>query len=312
MEDLTKTVEDTNTDANFVEGQGEAEGVVEENTNTPDTTPEAPVIEDGTKFMRTPYDEVQDSVMKQFRESYGDYVYVVQWSSVEDVIVYWDGSDGNYYRITFVMGEDETIEFGEEKVQVKPRYLSQEEIESTFTDGTDTATETDPETVKDENVVLTEQQGPIGEVGEKGLEGTEGIVEDESIGTVGEGEVNDGKTEEAQKGLLLTESEAEQLEKDMAELQTFRRQEKELMIQEFTDLITAEDLKAISDLVDKFSKEDLEMKLSVAAMRKMKAEKESGSTISAMKFYESNQNENQQNQDPTLELINRWKDKNKR
>lgn len=182
------------------------------------------------------------------------------------MVVYWNGQDMKYYRETFVMdNETETITFGE-PVLVKPRYLTEEEIESTF--------------------IEVEKEEIVDQGGQNGQE--ENTTED---------------------GIFLSKSEAEQLEKDMAELQAFRKGEKELIVQSFKDLVSEEELNKVLAEVDNFSKEELEVKLSLIVARNIKLEKiQETKNFSAVKIFNETKN-NPTNEDPTVTLINYWKDK---
>ena len=221
-------------------------------------------------FMRTPYDEVQAEVVKQFREAMGDNMYIVQWSIFDDMIVFWNGEDNQYYRVDFVMNnETETLTFGE-PVIVKPRYITEQEIDQLFPEQPD-------------------RGGQIQNATESG----------------GEGE----NTPE-QKGLLLSESEADQFKKDMAELQAFRKEDKLKFVGTFEELVDKEVYASILESIDEFTKEELETKLSVEAMKKIKAEKEQDQArkINPVKFYAGTQNTHT-NGNPVASLIDQWKDK---
>lgn len=80
-------------------------------------------------FMRKTYDEKMQEVFDAVYEAFGSYTYVVQIS--EDAAVFLDYETGNYYRASYTANE-EGYEFGE-KVVVKPRFLTEEEINSVFT-----------------------------------------------------------------------------------------------------------------------------------------------------------------------------------
>lgn len=223
-------------------------------------------------FMRTPMSEVQENVVKQFRESMGDDKYVVQWSWFDDMIVFWNGEDGEYYRVDFVMNnETETLTFGE-PVLVKPRYITEAEMDELF-----------PEQPREDRGGQLENATEV---------------------------TTDTADTAEQKGLILSESEAAQLEKDMAELQAFRKEDKLKLVATFEDLVDKEVYTTISEQVDEFTKEELETKLSVEAMKKIKAEKEleKTQTINPVKFYTGSQ-ENNAKENPVASLIDQWKDK---
>ena len=65
--------------------------------------------------------KVAEKILSAFYTEYGDYVYV-QWSPFDNILVYMDFQDGQYYRVGFSETE-ETITFSE-KVLVKPKILN--------------------------------------------------------------------------------------------------------------------------------------------------------------------------------------------
>lgn len=91
----------------------------------------AEILTELQKFMRVTEDEMAKSVMKAAYQKYGDQIFVVQWSSVDNMIVFMDMADGNYYRVKFYMTGDDKIEMGE-KDWVKPRFLTEKEIQMVF------------------------------------------------------------------------------------------------------------------------------------------------------------------------------------
>ena len=195
---------------------------------------------------------------------------IVQWSMFDDMIVFYNGEDGKYYRVDFVMNnETETLTFGEPVIVMK-RYLTEQEIDQLF-----------PE---------REDQG--------------GQVENATQSNA------EGENTPEQEGLLLSESEAEQFKKDMAELQTFRKEDKLKFIGTFEELVDKEIYTSILESVDEFTKEELETKLSVEAMKRVKAEKQEDQArkINPVKFYAGTQN-NHTNGNPVANLIDQWKDK---
>jgi hypothetical protein len=220
------------------------------------------------KFMRTPYDEIQDGVVKQFREAMGDNMYIVQWSFFDDMVAFYNGEDGKYYRSDFVMNnETEVITFGE-PVIVKPRYLTEAEIDQLFPEQEDR--------------------------GGRAENATNASAEDSA----------------KQEGILFSESRVKELEKDLAELQAFRKEDKLKLAATFEDLVDKDIYQSILTKVDEFTKEELETKLSVEAMKRIKADKkvEKAQTINPVKFYTGQQNTNS-NVNPVASLIDQWKDK---
>lgn len=80
------------------------------------------------KFMRVTEDEMAKSVMKEVYDEFGENIFVVQWSSVDNMVVFMDMEKGHYYRVKFYMIGEEEIKLGE-KEEVKPRFLTEKEIE---------------------------------------------------------------------------------------------------------------------------------------------------------------------------------------
>jgi hypothetical protein len=121
-----------------VEEQPQEEQVVTEEVVVEEPVVEQPVdekFEAFKNFIRATYDEIQKGAVKEVAKAFGDMVQVVQWSSVDDVVVFQDYTDGYYYRVGFIMdNETETLEFGP-KVMVKPRYLTDMEIDMVFPEG---------------------------------------------------------------------------------------------------------------------------------------------------------------------------------
>jgi len=222
------------------------------------------------KFMRAPLDEIEANVVKQFREAMGDNMMIVQWSMFDDMIVFYNGEDGQYYRVDFIMNEEtETLSFGEPAIVMR-RYLTEQEIDQLFPERED-------------------RGGQVENATESNTEGED--------------------TPE-QKGLVLSESEAEQFKKDMAELQAFRKEDKLKFVGTFEDLVDKEVYKSVIESIDEFTKEELETKLSVEAMKKVKAEKEQDQArkINPVKFYAGSQNTHT-NDNSLATLIDQWKDK---
>jgi ethanolamine utilization protein EutQ (cupin superfamily) len=226
--------------------------------------------EEMKKFMRSPIDEIEANVMKQFRKAIGDNMQIVQWSMFDDMIAFYNGNDGKYYRVDFVMNDEtETLTFGKPVIVMK-RYLTEQEI----------------------NQLFPEQQDRGGQV----QNATKSIA--------------NGKNTPKQKGVLLTESQAKQFKKDMAELQVFRKADKLKLAATFQELVDKEIYNSILESIDSLTKEQLETKLSVEAMKRIKAEKESQKTqtINPVKFYTGATNTHT-NQNPVASLIDQWKDK---
>jgi hypothetical protein len=102
-----------------------------EDVNKTETTLPAEIISELQKFMRVTEDEMAKGIMEAAYNKFGNNIFVVQWSSVDDMIVFMDMADGNYYRAKFYMTGDNTIQMGD-KMWVKPRFLTEQEIDMVF------------------------------------------------------------------------------------------------------------------------------------------------------------------------------------
>lgn len=125
--------EEENTESNTNYEQNETST---EETNEETVDVDLQKFEDSFKqFIRTTYDEVQKGALKEVYRNFGDSVAVIQWSSIDNVVVFMDYSAGMIYRAGYVMDDaTETLEFGP-KVEVKPRYLTDREIDMVFPAG---------------------------------------------------------------------------------------------------------------------------------------------------------------------------------
>jgi len=102
-----------------------------EDVNKTETTLPAEILTELQKFMRVTEDEMAKGIMEAAYGKFGQNIFVVQWSSVDDMIVFMDMADGNYYRAKFYMTGDNTIQMGD-KMWVKPRFLTEQEIDMVF------------------------------------------------------------------------------------------------------------------------------------------------------------------------------------
>ncbi len=91
----------------------------------------AEIISELQNFMRVTEDEMAKGIMEAAYGKFGQNIFVVQWSSVDDMIVFMDMADGMYYRSKFYMTGDDKIEMGD-KMWVKPRFLTEQEIDMVF------------------------------------------------------------------------------------------------------------------------------------------------------------------------------------
>lgn len=232
------------------------------------------------EFMRTTSDEIERAVMTAFYESFGDYVYVVQWSPFENVLVYIDFEDGNYYRVNFVKDEEETITFGEKEI-VKPRFLTEDEINQVFTDNSDEEEETFNENGEEVNMGTNEEDSSNNE-------------DDNS---------DDDNEEEGQEftSTALDKSEREELE-------AYRKERKEKFLSEFEEDLDKDFLEKIRKNIATYSYDELEVILSKEFTRVSRENRQQ--TVKPKTFtYDSitNSNTNKSEAELAKELINRYK-----
>jgi hypothetical protein len=109
----------------------------------------AETINELQKFMRVTEDEMAKGIMEAAYGKFGQNIFVVQWSSVDDMIVFMDMADGMYYRSKFYMTGDDKIEMGD-KMWVKPRFLTEQEIDMVFPQTPEERAELDVEIQKNQ------------------------------------------------------------------------------------------------------------------------------------------------------------------
>jgi hypothetical protein len=109
----------------------------------------AEILTELKNFMRVTEDEMAKGIMEAAYGKFGNNIFVVQWSSVDDMIVFMDMADGNYYRVKFYMTGDDKIEMGD-KMWVKPRFLTEQEIDTVFPQSPEERAELDAEIQKNQ------------------------------------------------------------------------------------------------------------------------------------------------------------------
>jgi hypothetical protein len=180
-----------------------------------------------------------------------------------------------YYRVSFTQ-EEGNITFGE-KVVVKPRFLTEEEINSTF--------KVVEEVVQEELVVETK--------------GT--TQEDDAFEQHEEPEVEE--TEEAKEeklnAIALTDSERQELE-------TYRRSDKEALIQSFKEDLPKEFILALIGELDSNTLEELDTKLSKEFTRMMKMTRE-GNTNTALLYRRETNGEPETEKEMVKRLVAQYK-----
>jgi hypothetical protein len=292
------------------------------------------------KFMRVTEDEMTKGVMEAAYGKFGKDIFVVQWSSVDDMIVFMDMTDGKYYRAKFVMNnETETIEMGE-KAMVKPRFLTDQEIDSLFQLKTEvaaekiavaeTAVETPAPEVKEEVTEVAATETPVEEVKEavvtpapeaevakaEAIEApaVENPVVEEAkpaepvVETVPEAEVK-ANDETKQEGIFITESEREQIENDRKELAAFRKEKKLGVIEKYSEYLSKDEKSVFSSKVDEFTIEILEAELAKIAMQKVLKQNQNTNVAGTYGFRSAPKLQQALNSDGLAKLVERYKGK---
>jgi len=227
-------------------------------------------------FMKVTNQETEMEINKAVNQEFGDYCYIIQLSTSEGILVYMDYSaELTYYRVSFTQ-EEGNITFGE-KVVVKPRFLTEEEINSTF--------KVVEEVVQEELVVETK--------------GT--TQEDDAFEQHEEPEVEE--TEEAKEeklnAIALTDSERQELE-------TYRRSDKEALIQSFKEDLPKEFILALIGELDSNTLEELDTKLSKEFTRMMKMTRE-GNTNTALLYRRETNGEPETEKEMVKRLVAQYK-----
>lgn len=224
----------------------------EEETNTnEDEEDQSSKFDEKTKeifdnFMRVTVDEMRDSVLGQFYTEFPD-TYVIQWSTVDNLIVYVDINDYSYYRVSYEMDQEtEILTFGE-IVAVKMRFLTDTEIDSLWPgeDGGDgDFVNVDGEDLED-----------MGTQTEDSEEISSNDNEDDTFNEQEEGKEENSQSEEQLVTAALNSSEREELE-------AFRREKKLNLINSFEDDLSGKFLTELQEQVDNYSFDELEVILS--------------------------------------------------
>lgn len=252
-------------------------------------------------FMKETYDEKLRKVYDAALNAFGD-IYPVQIG--EDAIVFYDYSTGKQYRTNYAV-EGEEFVFGD-KVEVKARYLTEEEINAIFTVNESNEIESFNivGSIIDNNVtysvlpkaVAKQEIAVINNYSEQS-EFPSYYITDETGGWVnttttdftndlvgvryvplelykqlqGAQIEQNNKTDQEEKpeGIFFTQGEKEQIDADRAELETFRRTAKQELITKYEKFLTVEQVAEFNESIDKFKVEELEIKLSSIAMRKV-------------------------------------------
>ena len=224
--------------------------------------------------------EKEMELMEALREEFGDYCYVVQLSTDEQVLVYMDYSaDLAYYRVSYSKGEDGKIAFNE-KVVVKPRFLTEEEISATFV------------------------EAPV--IQEPVIEQKEGTIQEENSSKK-EGEFNEPVQEES-KTTEESQEESKQAalnHSERQELEAFRKEEKIKLIEDFKDDLSKDFVDEIE--VNKYSKDELEVILSKEFTRVTRENRTPKPTQNTFLYRDTNDNRPESESEMAARLVNRYK-----
>jgi len=233
-------------------------------------------------FMRTTTDEIMQTVNEQLRDTFGE-VYIIQWSITENVIVFMDFNDYHYYRVNYTMDEEtETPTFGE-KVHVKMRFLTEEEINTIFSSSEDLGTEE-----RDESLNNNLQDG--------------GVSEQEL-------QQEEFEEEEGQESGTPTfsESEREELIALREEVAEYRRARKLELIESFKEDLSSDFISKLEKDIDKYEFDSLEIVLSKEFTKAMKPEKTQKNNFTPLVYGEHSTTSTKSREQRIKELVEKNK-----
>jgi hypothetical protein len=288
--------------------------------------------------MRVTEDEMAKGIMEAAYGKFGQNIFVVQWSSVDDMIVFMDMADGMYYRAKFYMTGDDKIEMGD-KMWVKPRFLTEQEIDMVFPQTPEERAELDVEiqknqeemqqdmaqatAAKTEEVKVEEPKPevaaetvvtPAPEVVAKAEEVAAPVVETEKPAEpvvetkVPEAEVK-ANDETKQEGIFITEGERVQIENDRQELASFRKEKKLGVIEKYSEYLNKDEKSMFSSKVDEFTLENLEAELAKIAMQKVLKQNQNTNVAGTYGLRTAPKLQQTLNSDGLAKLVERYKGK---
>lgn len=318
-----------------------------EDVNKKETKIPAEIITELQNFMRVTEDEMTKGVMEATYGKYGQNVMIVQWSSVDDMIVFIDMADGMYYRCKFYMTGDNTIEMGD-KMMVKPRFLTEQEIDMVFPETPEEKAESDARIEKNKEemqkdmaqataaqnddikveepkveVVVEPVVTPAPETEVIKVETIEPaaktpvveapVVEEVKpvepvVEVVPEAEVK-ANDEVKQEGVFITESQRIEIEADRKELATFRKEKKLAVIEKYTEYLSKDDKLMFSSKVDEFTVETLEAELAKVSMQKLLKQNQNISVAGTYGIRTAPKLQQNLNGDVLAKLVERYKGK---
>jgi hypothetical protein len=249
-----------------------------------------------------------------------------------------DMADGMYYRSKFYMTGDDKIEMGD-KMWVKPRFLTEQEIDMVFPQTPEERAELDVEiqknqeemqqdmaqatAAKTEEVKVEEPKPevaaetvvtPAPEVVAKAEEVAAPVVETEKPAEpvvetkVPEAEVK-ANDETKPEGVFITEGERVKIEADRKELAEFRKEKKLAVIEKYSEYLSKDDKTMFSSKVDEFTIETLEAELAKVSMQKLLKQNAQTNVAGTYGFRTTPKLQQNPNGSKLAELVERYKGK---
>ena len=236
------------------------------------------------EFMRETYTEKIQKVIDAYQEHTNNYFWVLQIGEDAMVIYNYDDNTGNsyYYRVEYSEGED-GYSFSE-PVEVKARYLTEEEINNTFEEKVEVETEVKTEEITNHEEKEDEKEGEEDE--EEFVKEDEKEDEDEEDKTDMKKDEDEKKrskcevSEESESTEESTEDSVSQEEfetqaKELEELSSrnkeledklnsYELKEKESLLAKYSELLTADQTKDFKEKLNEIAVEDLEKELKLA------------------------------------------------
>lgn len=259
-------------------------------------------------FMKATFSEIFQAVQEELLKQ-NDFYYVMEIS--ENMVVYFDFSDGTYWRAGYTI-EDSVVTLGAAEM-VKVRFLTDEEINKIFT----TNFEEDPEDPgEDPEDPSEDPEDPVEdpEDPEDPSEDPEDPEEDPSEDPEEDPEEDpvidpeelekDKKRKKDTPEPQFTKEELEQIEKDRIELEAFRTEKKLSLIKSLEEYLTNEEIKDFTERVSEFTYESLEKELSVLAIKnRIAKDKEGSSSVFQIQSMSKYVQANKSKQDKLAKLV---------
>ena len=254
------------------------------------------------------------------------------------MIVFMDMADGMYYRSKFYMTGDDTIEMGD-KMWVKPRFLTEQEIDMVFPQTPEERAELDVEIQKNQEEMQQDMaQATAAEIEEVKVEEPKPEVAAEPVVTpapevvakveevaapvveaekpaepivetkVPEAEVK-ANDETKQEGIFITESQRVEIENDRKELASFRKEKKLGVIEKYSEYLNKDEKSLFGSKVDEFTLENLEAELAKIAMQKVLKQNQNTNVAGTYGLRTAPKLQQTLNSDGLAKLVERYKGK---